>query len=320
MFEAMNAYMMESASKFDLDMMKVDAVLEASSRTLEINYLEAEYKVLSESGTSDDLTYLREEANASFSERAKATIEKIKEKILSFIDDMRDKLMDLMTSAKAKLSLDKLKKKLKMNPILSKKKISLESTEEQEKICASHSSKLEALAAKVGFGKVSVDDVAEIEESFVESHNRASSGTRGVVVTTLSNAVDVLNDKMKRAAAFLKTAKNNAKSFMDKMIGHVGDAADSAKNAVCSKVASLYSKIARFHISDLMQAINDLGRKLTGSGIESDEAVKESSTPEGINSWVDAINNLEVPSFSVENVPSKATVFESLMADIDSMF
>ena len=64
-------------SAYEIQMAKLNAMYEMVDKNLELNMLEAEAKVLTESGTYDDLDYLYEEANAEAAEKKEGIIAKI---------------------------------------------------------------------------------------------------------------------------------------------------------------------------------------------------------------------------------------------------
>ena len=64
-------------STYEIQMAKLNAMYEMVDKNLELNMLEAEAKVLTESGTYDDLDYLYEEANAEAAEKKEGIIAKI---------------------------------------------------------------------------------------------------------------------------------------------------------------------------------------------------------------------------------------------------
>ena len=64
-------------STYEIQMAKLNAMYEMVDKNLELNMLEAEAKVLTESGTYDDLDYLYEEANKEAAEKKEGIIAKI---------------------------------------------------------------------------------------------------------------------------------------------------------------------------------------------------------------------------------------------------
>ena len=64
-------------SRYEIQMAKLNAMYEMVDKNLELNMLEAEAKVLTESGTYDDLDYLYEEANNEAAEKKEGIISKI---------------------------------------------------------------------------------------------------------------------------------------------------------------------------------------------------------------------------------------------------
>ena len=64
-------------SAYEIQMAKLNTMYEMVDKNLELNMLEAEAKVLTESGTYDDLDYLYEEANKEAAEKKEGIISKI---------------------------------------------------------------------------------------------------------------------------------------------------------------------------------------------------------------------------------------------------
>ena len=64
-------------STYEIQMAKLNAMYEMVDKNLELNMLESEAKVLTESGTYDDLDYLYEEANKEAAEKKEGIISKI---------------------------------------------------------------------------------------------------------------------------------------------------------------------------------------------------------------------------------------------------
>ena len=84
--------MLESEKQFNITIKKADIFTEASYKNLEINRQEADLKVLTESGTYDDLNYLYEAASEGFVNKVKKAIEKIADSLVEFIDKIVTKV------------------------------------------------------------------------------------------------------------------------------------------------------------------------------------------------------------------------------------
>ena len=76
----------EDYNNLDIMIQKIDIYIESMYREYMINREESELKVMTESGTDDDLTFLYEEAQKSFSEKASRTMKKIIDSVSTFVN------------------------------------------------------------------------------------------------------------------------------------------------------------------------------------------------------------------------------------------
>ena len=254
MTELMLQYLNESSSQFDLVMMKVQAVTEAAERQLAINYNEAELKVMQESGTDDDLAYLHEEADKSFSETIKKTIDKIIAAFTEFFHKIQEKIISLVRKKETVDTVDKIEKKIKMFPLLGKKKVTIENTDAQVKVCDEHLSKLAKLKAKASSGQtVTAEDVSEVHESFIEKHGKAIGVTAAVTVTAAA-AFAIMKKRMssidKEAAQDYQVSKKDLED-LKKLDG-----------TVASSIAREIATISKQKMSDLVNGVANIGPQL----------------------------------------------------------
>ena len=192
MLETINAYLREAEQSFDLSLMKVGALMEASKRQLEINYTAAELKVMQENGTDEDLAYLLEEANNGLLESGKAAIKKILDAIIKFFSDLRDKVSSTLFSAANREKLEQIQKKIKLFPLIGKKKVVIEDVAKHEKNADKHLSDLAKLHAKAKSGQnVDVSDVDKVQKSFMEEHGKLI-GVGAAITVTVAAAVGIL--------------------------------------------------------------------------------------------------------------------------------
>lgn len=214
MIEEINGFMSEACGDLDLTMMKIDTVMEAAKRQLSINYKSAELKVMQECGTSEDLAYLYEEAEAGLIETVARAIDKIIEAIKKFFADMRDKVLTIITSKENKETLKKIEKKVKLFPLIGRKKIIIEDIKSQNKVIEEHQSKLMKLKAKAKSGQeVTEDDVAEVEKSFMEKYGKII-GVGAAITITVSSAIALLDERIAEVAADLKKIEADSIDFM----------------------------------------------------------------------------------------------------------
>ena len=354
----MESIMKEAFESYDLAMMKIEAFMEASTRTFAINYNEAELKVMTESGTDADLKYLYEEAENSFSDRIRAALIKIKESLLEFLAKVQEKLLDFVTSVKVKLSLEKLEKKIKSIPLFAKKNIEVTDNEAAIEVCDKTISIIDKMAAKVAGGQnISDDEIERLEEKFYDDHEKAvKNGAAHKIKMTASAAVIMFKDKMKKAPAYLKERKNIIINFFESVIAKVKGVADEGAAKIkdqLSRLARLRAKVERTEVNDLVTDITDTYNSINSESVGSvDLEVKPEETPAEaketkesaenymdpntiLDNWDSVMNNLEVPA-SVFNIPDlkpacesaeeeetpveEKSTFESLMGEIDKLF
>lgn len=183
MIQEINRCLMEASNRYDVNAMKIDAILEATHREYEINCTASELKVMQENGTSDDLNYLLEEAGNGMVEKVLAALKKIREAIMKFFRDIKDKIISIFSKPENEEKVEQIEKKIKFFPFIGKKKIKINDHEAMVKNAQEHESKLSKLLAKIkGKQTVDPDEIDEIEESFLVKHHKIIA-TASVIVT-----------------------------------------------------------------------------------------------------------------------------------------
>lgn len=144
---------------------KIGLFAEASYSEYQINLKEIALKVLKESGTEDDYIFLATEAAKDYAERAKKTIEKIIETIVTFIRNCKNKLIALFTGEKATKTIDKAESACEKNPKLCSKKIEYADTERQVKTLQKGIDTIKKNVAKVeSRGYATEDDLTSLDD------------------------------------------------------------------------------------------------------------------------------------------------------------
>ena len=95
MLSMIDTYLENASNEYDITMAKVNSFLEAVDRQFEINCKEAEIKVLTESGTDDDLQFLIEAAEDGVVGSIVKALQKIKEAIIKFFSDIQAKIASM---------------------------------------------------------------------------------------------------------------------------------------------------------------------------------------------------------------------------------
>lgn len=230
MIELINKYLYEAEQNFDLTMMKVDAVSEAAVRQYNINCASAELKVMQESGTDDDLAYYCEEAEKGFVASLVAILEKIKDAIVKFFSELKDKMLSLFTKKETNDAIEKIEKKVKIFPLFGRKKVMVPDVTAQKKEAEKAMSKLARIKARLFSGhKVSVDEVDEVEKSFMEAHGK-QIGVAAASTVTIGAALVYLKSIMKKAPEDCKGLNKAAKDMLDecKKLAGMSDAENAS--------------------------------------------------------------------------------------------
>lgn len=300
MLENIDTYLTEACDSFDLTLMKVDAVMEAALRQLDINYTKAELKVMNENGTADDYRYLCEEADNGLLETISKSIKTIIDNIVKFFSGIKDRIISAFTKKETKDVIDKIDKKTKLFPLLRKKKVIVENIDKQEKLCEEHKSKLLKLRAKACAGNaVSNEDFEKEHESFISKH-RTAIGVGAAVTISLgtllalfkSGAVEKLMNK------FSKNEKDTISVLKSSTAGDYSKIKNPQGLVIFSRLFSKTSQIeaedqvrsAFSMFSALKKAVSGFGKKVVKEAAENDgsdtmkagmEEVSSADTGEG---------------------------------------
>lgn len=296
MINEINMYLEEVCESYDLAEMKINAIMEASMRELQINYASAELKVLTESGTDDDLAYLYEEANNGFVETVIKTIEKIKDAIIKFFSDMKDKILSVINKKDNMDTIDKVEKKVKLFPLLGKKKVVVENYNEEEKVCHKYLAELAKLKAKLKSGqKVETEDVEEVKSKFLDEHGKFI-GIAAAVTITVTAAIALIKKMSNDAGNVLKNNEKRSKDECDdgkeiaKKIDNPG-VASAIVSATTSILKTLQTDFVRCFsnvVAKVKEAIKGVGNtKIDTSKVL--EAVEGEDPIDAVNTEIDRI-------------------------------
>ena len=271
----------EVSSTFDLYMMKVNAVTEAAQRELVINYGEAEVKVMTESGTADDLAFYYEEAEKSFKEKIIATIEKIKAALEKFFSEIKSKVLDMINSVKTSEALTKIKQRLKIFPIMKNKQVVVENYPEQEKTCSKFWSQILKFKAKFKAGQnVDIDEINNAEKNFEDEHEKVV-GVRAAVKMTIGNAVNLLEKLKGDANNFINKNQRDANELLDdcKKLGVAAKDLGSHTFATgVQKLAEIAAKCKKWLQEDFVRILASLTKAIKEGLVIAGTKVKEGAS------------------------------------------
>ncbi len=159
-------------------------LIEESFKEYELNLEESKLKVLTESGTSEDLSYLYEAASNGLIEKLKKIIKRIKDSIISGVQKMRDGINKFFAKSKAEAALKDAAKAAANNPKVKNSKVTVidvdKNLKELDKLEAKVDKKL-ALFKKGKFKEKDSEELEQIEKDFSKVKMAVASTT--IVVT-----------------------------------------------------------------------------------------------------------------------------------------
>lgn len=270
MLELVNAYMTEANNAFELNMVKIDAVVEAAKRELDINHSKAEFKVIQEAGTMDDLKYLYEEADNGLVETLIKAIKKIKDSIIKFFSDMKDKIITIIHKKENEETIKKIEKKTKIFPLLGRKKILIENYEEEMKVADEAIADLTKLKAKSAAGQnVTEEDVDKVEETFMQKHGKII-GISAALAITVSGAIVLLKKMSSQMSSTIQSLESDAKKDCDdceKIVRSTlsGDGATVHSAKTTQSILRALTSIRKTMATSFVRAYTSIGEAVKGA-------------------------------------------------------
>ena len=273
--------MTEASNSFDLTNMKIDAVNNAIFREAEINYQEAELKVMQEGGDIDDLSYLCEGVASDVFTKVKKVIKAIIENIKKFFSQLKTRVIAIFTKKETTEQLDKLEKKTKIFPLFNKKKVVIDNTDAQIKCCDEHLDKIKKLNAKAKAGQeVTVDDVDEVKQSFLEKHGKLV-GVAAAVTIALGAAIALIKKRSKNISTDIVAVEKDANTFESDVLKNVEKYNDPSVATAITRVESELSKAkANDIIQGSTQTLSSIKRGIASFGktkVDTDTPIGEST-------------------------------------------
>ena len=299
-------------------------LIEESFKEYELNLEESKLKVLTESGTSEDLSYLYEAASNGLIEKLKKIIKRIKDSIISGVQKMRDGINKFFAKSKAEAALKDAAKAAANNPKVKNSKVTVIDVEknlkELDKLEAKVDKKL-ALFKKGKFKEKDSEELEQIEKDFSKVKMAVASTT---IVVTVAVAI-----------ALVATWRNKMEKDNLQLPDFDGFDVDMSPTEIapCSTAMAMKGQILkeRYNIikNGIIDGINSIKVFFSGSGDLPDPTLdlsnvreSEESTESGIDtdaylestlSYLDAEEYLE----SDEQLHDEATAYlESLEAEL----
>ena len=227
-------------SKYEIQMAKLNAMYEMVDKNLELNMLEAEAKVLTESGTYDDLDYLYEEANKEAAEKKEGIISKIIGAVKQIWQAITNTITNFFSKNKdvkdeAEVDENDEKRMNALNAVWGKIKQLLN-------FVRNNGGKIAIGVAALGgvilagfelFGKEGkkIKKPSSVVKGWIQSIKSKS----GEVTSALSSASGD-GEEQKKALNILSTVGNKLKSWISSLTSALSNGFSSAKEAISDKI------------------------------------------------------------------------------------
>ena len=256
-------------TKYDIASRRNDTICESFATEYTKNIKQASLKVMNESGTADDLSFLFEAADGNFKEKVLAAIENSWETIREWFHEMKMKVLVMLNKLAIKEKLAQLKSKIKFNPFARGKKVEVVDPEKAAKICESAIAECEKVMAKADAGKeVSSDDIDAVNEKLDklgidEIDKPGLPAPVASVIEKLEKGADNLAEKVSKiydgkVKPFFKHVKDWVKSKGEKY----GAPAVNTIKSLCRKVSDIAQKWASIIIKAITSGVQAVARAL----------------------------------------------------------
>ena len=313
----MNEILREINSAYDINTMRINAVVEAANRQREINFHEAELKVMQESGTDDELAMLIEAAESDFVENIQKALDALRQAVIKFFSECRQKLVDLMSKRDDANKLDQLEKRMKLIPLIGKKRIMFEDYEAEVALAKSNLKKLDGLTAKLrGKQEVDASAVAAVKKSYDEDHDDLI-GASNAMVAPINDAVKLAKKMIASGNAELKEREETALKACD-------DAKKDAEKAnanVANQIANVICHICKTAQNDYHRCVNGIMSSIK-KAIGGYKAEQKTAEKPGVKNESTADSDMEMEKLANQEAcnNSKDSANEETDDDIDFGF
>lgn len=250
----MNEILREINSAYDINTMRINAVVEAANRQREINFHEAELKVMQESGTDDELAMLIEAAESDFVENIQKALDALRQAVIKFFSECRQKLVDLMSKRDDANKLDQLEKRMKLIPLIGKKKVMVEDYDAEISLAKKHLKDLAGLTAKLrGKQEVDASAVAAVKKSYDDAHGDLIGASNAKTVS--------INEAVKMAKKMIASGNAELKEREETALKACDDAKKDAEKAnanVANQIANVICHICKTAQNDYHRCVNGI--------------------------------------------------------------
>ena len=267
--EAMSDYI-DISDEFDKANMTVTTFVESVCADLDINIQKSELKVMTESGTDDDLAYLVEAATEGAIAKIKKTVKVIIEAFKKFISDLKDKVVRVVVNKTTRDTLSKVEKKVKLNPFIARKKVQVVDKKKPLAVIEKYKNKCDKNIAKVKGGIFKQSDVEGIfkdRDDFDKDYKAAVAGTAAMTTITVANLIKTINSELDSLPKTIDSIGKETTEIVNRFCDSIeDDEVVASTRAAYSACANFRTKLGKYesneHVDFIMQAISVLKKEV----------------------------------------------------------
>lgn len=267
--EAMSDYI-DISDEFDKANMTVTTFVESVCADLDINIQKSELKVMTESGTDDDLAYLVEAATEGAIAKIKKTVQVIIEAFKKFISDLKDKVVRVVVNKTTRDTLSKVEKKVKLNPFIARKKVQVVDKKKPLAVIEKYKNKCDKNIAKVKGGIFKQSDVEGIfkdRDDFDKDYKAAVAGTAAMTTITVANLIKTINSELDSLPKTIDSIGKETTDIVNRFCDSIeDDEVIASTRAAYSACANFRTKLGKYesneHVDFIMQAIGVLKKEV----------------------------------------------------------
>lgn len=267
--EAMSDYI-DISDEFDKANMTVTTFVESVCADLDINIQKSELKVMTESGTDDDLAYLVEAATEGAIAKIKKTVQVIIEAFKKFISDLKDRVVRVVVNKTTRDTLSKVEKKVKLNPFIARKKVQVVDKKKPLAVIEKYKNKCDKNIAKVKGGIFKQSDVEGIfkdRDDFDKDYKAAVAGTAAMTTITVANLIKTINSELDSLPKTIDSIGKETTDIVNRFCDSIeDDEVIASTRAAYSACANFRTKLGKYesneHVDFIMQAIGVLKKEV----------------------------------------------------------
>ena len=297
----MNEILREINSAYDINTMRINAVVEAANRQREINFHEAELKVMQESGTDDELAMLIEAAESDFVENIQKALDALRQAVIKFFSECRQKLVDLMSKRDDANKLDQLEKRMKLIPLIGKKKVMVEDYDAEIALAKKHLKDLAGLTAKLrGKQEVDASSVASVKKSYDDAHGDLIGASNAKTVS--------INEAVKMAKKMIASGNAELKEREETALKACDDAKKDAEKAnanVANQIANVICHICKTAQNDYHRCVNGIMSSIK-KAIGGYKAEQKTAEKPGVKNESTADSDMEMEKLANQEACTKS--------------